>query len=100
MWFYFIFKYCYFNGKTKIKLCCFDFRISKIVYVFVLFAVWTLFSFGILVDAIVGIGLGYLECRFFKGSFMSCNSDLCLGFLSKFDCWVSAGSNQTDNSPF
>jgi hypothetical protein len=35
IWFNLIFKYCYFNHKYQIKLCCFPFKINTKIYPFI-----------------------------------------------------------------
>jgi hypothetical protein len=60
VWFNFIFKYCYFNPRTKIKLCCFPIKLSKLVYPWALLAFIMLWNFNIKLDAIIGIFIAFI----------------------------------------
>lgn len=93
IWFNFMIKYCYFNTKSKIKLCCFPVKLKKTVYPFVLLAFLIVWNFTIHLDAIIGIVLAFIQCKFLKAEMIPVKSDLCCFFLSGFGNWVRAGSN-------
>lgn len=60
IWFNLMFKYCFFNAKTKIKFCCFPFKLSKIAYPFAFLAFLTLWNFSLKLDALIGIALAFI----------------------------------------
>lgn len=63
-----------------------------------------LFNFAIRYDALLGLSLAVLECRFFNGGIMLFLKDTyedkekamaCLGF-TRFDCWQSLDINKIE----
>lgn len=64
IWFNMLFKYCYFNSEREIKFCCFNWKIKKVVYPFVLLAVCIILTFSIQIDMVVGLLYGLLEVKF------------------------------------
>jgi len=49
-----LFKYCYYNPEGPIKFCCFDWKIKKIYYPFVLMGVIMVLRFSLPIDLMVG----------------------------------------------
>ena len=95
IWFNFMFKYCWFNRNTKVKLCCFDCMVPKIAYPFLMFLILTLFDifqFRFRLDILVGLALAALDCRFFNGNMCNCcslfNSLFNKCNLNQFESWV------------
>jgi hypothetical protein len=60
IWFNLIFKYCYFNNRNKIKLCCFPWKIQTNLYPLIFGLFIMLLTFEIKIDVFIGMGLGLI----------------------------------------
>lgn len=98
IWFNFMFKYCFFNTNTKIKFCCFPVKLSKLAYPFAFLGFLALWNFNIKLDALIGILIAFIECKFFNAKIIPLSSDLFCGFMTRFKSWIPAGA--TIENPF
>ena len=101
IWFNLVFKYCFFNSENPIKMCCCRLMIKKIHYPFILLAIIQLmdiFDFKFRIDALIGLGIAYLQCRFFKANPLSCCGicDKCCSKcpMTSFDCWINPSESR------
>lgn len=60
IWFNLMFKYCYFNRDSRIKLCCFPVQVPKLAYPFIFLAILSLLDFKIKLDGVIGIGIALI----------------------------------------
>jgi hypothetical protein len=93
IWFNMLFKYCYYNAEREIKFCCFNWKMKKTVYPFVLLGICVVLSFSIPVDMIVGLLYGFLEVKcerifcFLSGKGMYSKLSTFLK-IDSLKCWI------------
>ncbi len=66
-WFNMLYKYCYYNPTTPIKICFTSFTIPQKYYPFLLLPITILPSLTLRYDAIFGLLFSIIECKFFNG---------------------------------
>jgi membrane associated rhomboid family serine protease len=91
IWFAMLFKYCYYNPHSQIKLCCLNCKFSKRVYPYVLLGVSIVLSLRIPLEMVVGLLYGLFQVNVEKWITFPSDWLAKIARLIKVDfvdCWI------------
>lgn len=70
IWLNLLYKLCHYNSENTIKICFIDKRIALKYYAYIMLGLVCFMSLSLRVDAILGIMIGVIECKWLEGGFV------------------------------